>query len=321
MSWRFTLWRLLQVVPTALGIVLVGFVLVHAAPGDPVLVVAGEHGDADYYAFMRGRFGLDRPLPEQIITYFGRVLRGDLGTSRVHGRPVLEVIAERAPATLLLTGSALLVSTLAGILAGIIAARRPGSGRDGVITAVTLTLYAAPVFWLGQLAILIFAFHLGLFPVQGMTAAAGATTGLGGLLDIAHHLALPVLVLASQEVTAVTRLTLTGLIDELASDHVRTARAKGLAERAVLVRHALPRALLSVLTVVGARVGHLIAGAVIVEIVFGWPGIGRLMLTALQTRDAPILLGIFFVVALAVILANVLTDLMHAAFDPRVRYR
>jgi peptide/nickel transport system permease protein len=318
---RYVAWRLLQVLPAAAGILLIGFVLIHAAPGDPVLALAGEHGDAAYYEFMRERYGLDRPLPQQMVTYAGRVVRGDFGVSYVYGRPALEVILERAPATVLLTGVALLLSILLGVPLGALAARRPHGARDAAITTAALGLYSAPVFWIAQLAILALALRLGLFPVQGMSTAGSAATGIAHALDVARHLALPALVLASQEMAAMVRLTRSGLITELATDHVRTARAKGLTERVVLVRHALPRPLLPVVTVIGARAGHLIAGAVIVEIVFGWPGLGRLLMVALQTRDAPILLGVFFLVSLTVILANLITDLVYGAIDPRVRYR
>lgn len=303
------------------GIVLAGFLLIHLAPGDPILALAGEHGDAQYYAFMRERFGLDQPLPQQLATYFSRVATGDLGFSYVHGRPTLQVIMERAPATLLLTGTAFVMAVLIAIPLGALAARRPHGGRDIGISTVALAFYSSPVFWLGQLSILIIALHLGLLPVQGMTSPGSAAGGLSGVADIARHLALPALVLASHEIAVIVRLTRSGLIDELARDHIRTARAKGVRERLVMLRHALPRALLPVLTVAGSRAGHLIAGAAIVEIVFGWPGMGRLLLSSLQTRDAPVLLGLFFVVSFTVVCVNLLTDLLYAAIDPRVRYR
>ncbi|MBA2291805.1 MAG: ABC transporter permease [Gemmatimonadales bacterium] len=309
--------RVLQALPGAIMIVIVAFVLVHAAPGDPVLAIAGEHGDAAYYAFMRERFGLDTPLPRRLVTYLGRVFQGDFGESYVHGRPVISIIAERIPATLLLTASALLLSVVGGVPLGVAAARRAGRRGDAVITTAALALHASPAFWVAQLAIVGFAFHLGWFPVQGMETAGGAV-GIGGVGDMLHHLVLPALVLAAQQLAAIVRLTRSGLVVEFWSDHVRTARSKGLSDRAVTWRHALPRALLPVVTIVGARVGHLLAGAVIVEAVFGWPGLGRLLLDALQSRDTPILLGLFFVVSLAVIVSNVLTDVAHAAMDPRV---
>lgn len=321
MNGRVVVGRLLQVVPTVVGIMLISFLLIHLAPGDPVFALAGEHGDAAYYSFMRHRFGLDEPLLRQLGTYVARVATGDLGFSYVQGRSAISVIMERANATLLLTGVALLLAVAVAIPLGVTAARRPQSGRDIGITGIALACYSAPVFWIGQLAILLVALGLGMLPVQGMTSAGSTAAGMSRLLDVLRHVALPALVLASQELAVLVRLTRSGLLDELARDHIRTARAKGVSERFVLLRHALPRALLPTLTVIGARVGHLIAGAAIVEVVFGWPGMGRLMLTALQTRDTPILLGLFLIVSFAVVLVNLVTDLVHAAVDPRVRVR
>lgn len=318
---RFVLRRLLQVVPTVAGILLVSFLLVHIAPGDPVVALAGEHGDAAYYASMRERFGLDRPLPEQLATYALRVASGELGFSYVQGRSAGSVIAERIPATLLLTGTAMLLAIAGAIPLGALAGRRPHGARDVGISALALALFSAPVFWVAQLAMLVVALGLGLAPVEGMITAGSEATGLARALDVGRHLALPALVLASQELAALIRLTRGGVIDELARDHVRTARAKGLGERLVLVRHALPRALLPAITVVGARAGHLVAGAAVVEIVFGWPGTGRLLITSLQTRDTPVLLGLFLVVSFGVVLVNIVTDLAYAAVDPRVQLR
>lgn len=312
--------RLLQVVPTVLAILLVGFLLVHVAPGDPVLALAGEHGDEAYYDFMRDRFGLDEPLPRRTLTYLSRVVRGDLGVSYVQGRPVRQVLLERVPATLLLTGTALVVSTFLGILLGALAARKPHGPRDAFVTVSTLGLFASPVFWIGQMAIVVASFHLGWFPVQGMRSAVGPAQGPAAMLDILHHLALPALVLASQEIAAVSRLTRQSLLAELASAHVRTARAKGLDEARVMFKHALRRALLPVVTVVGSRAGHLLAGTVVVEVVFAWPGLGRLLVTSVQARDMPVILGTFFLVAAGVVLANLATDLVYRSLDPRIRY-
>lgn len=321
MTGGFVLRRLLQVAPTVAGILLVSFLLLHLAPGDPVIAIAGEHGDAAYYAAMRQRFGLDRPLPEQLVTYALRVASGDLGFSYVQGRSAAVVIAERIPATLLLTGTAMLLAVASAIPLGAIAGRRPHGVRDVSISALALALYSTPVFWVAQLAILLVAVRLGLAPVQGMVTAGSDVTGAAHVLDVLRHLALPALVLASQELATLARLTRSGVIDELARDYVRTARAKGVGERGVLIRHALPRALLPAITVIGARVGHLLAGAAVVEIVFGWPGTGRLLVAALQTRDTPVLLGLFLVISLGVVLANIVTDLAYAAVDPRIRLR
>ena len=321
MNARFVGRRLLQVVPTMTAILIISFLLIHLEPGDPVLALAGEHGDAAYYAFMRRRFALDQPLPQQLMTYLSRVLTGDLGFSYVYGRDTFRVIMDRMPATLLLTGTALVISVLVAIPLGAVAAARPHGARDVGISTIALGLYSTPAFWIGQLAILGLSLRLGVFPVQGMTSAGNTVTGASHAWDVVRHLALPAMVLASQEIAVLVRVTRSTLLDELPRDHIRTARAKGLSEFQALVRHALPRALLPVVTIVGARVGHLIAGAAVVEIIFGWPGMGRLLLASLQSRDTPILLGLFLVVSLTVVLANLFSDLVHAAIDPRIRLR
>lgn len=312
--------RLLQVVPTVAGIVAVAFFLVHAAPGDPVLALAGEYGNADYYEAIRARFGLDRPLIEQFVTYFRRVLLGDFGVSYVHGRPAMAVIADRLPATLLLAGTALVLSSVVGVGLGVAAGRRHGTPLDLAITGTVLTVFAAPVFWLGQMALLTLALGMGWFPVQGVSTAGSDASGLTRMLDTGHHLALPALVLASQQVAAVARLTRAGLIEELRRDHIRTARGKGLSERRVVWVHGLRRAALPVVTLVGGRLGYLLGGTAVVEIVFGWPGVGRLLLTSIEARDLPILFGVFFIVGLSVVLANLATDLLYSRLDPRIRY-
>lgn len=321
MTARYVGWRLFQVVPTIGGILVLGFLLIQMAPGDPVEAIAGQNGTAEYYAFMRDRFGLDQPLLVQLATFAGRVITGDFGLSFIQGRPAFEVVLERVPATLLLVSSSLAVSTLIGIGLGVVAGSRPAGLRDLTISGVTLAFYAAPVFWVGQLAILTIAVPVDWFPVQGMTSPGSDRTGLSHWADVARHLVLPTLVLASQEVAAVARLTRTGLAEELRSDHVRTARAKGLPEATVVGRHALRRALLPVVTVVGGRMGHLIAGTVVIETVFGWPGMGRLLITSVQSGDRPVLLAMFALVALSVVISNLLTDLCYARLDPRIRYR
>jgi peptide/nickel transport system permease protein len=316
---RYLLRRLLQVVPAVAGIVLLAFVVVHTAPGDPVVALGGEHGDAAYYAFIRAKFGLDRPLPEQLLAYGASVLRGDLGQSFVHGRPVAHVVAERLPATLLLMGTALLLSSPAGVWLGVLAARRTQRPADLALRTAALLAHATPSFWLAQLAAIVLALGTGLFPVQGFTDPRQTLTGWRYALDVLHHLALPALVLAAGELALTTRLTRTGVLEALATDYARTARAKGLPERAI-VRHALRNALLPVVTIIGGRAGMLFTGAVLVETVFAWPGLGQLMLSSILTRDIPVLLGLFVLVSVAVIVANLLTDLAYAWLDPRVRY-
>ncbi len=321
MSARYVARRLLQVVPTVVGIVVVTFVVIQLAPGDPVDAVASGNGDAGYYEFMRAKFGLDRPVLQQFLTYVGNVFRGDLGVSFAQGRSVSDLIAERLPATLLLMGTALAVSTAGGIVLGAVAARRPFGPLDLSMTTAALVGYALPVFWLAQLALLLVAYRTGWFPIQGMTDARTAYTGWAHVADVAHHLVLPALVLAVSEVALIARVTRSGLLQERARDYVRTASAKGLSTTGTLLRHALPNALLPVVTIVGSRMGFLFSGAVLVETVFGWPGLGRLLLTAAEQRDHPILLGMVLLVAFSVVVANLLTDFAYAYIDPRIRYR
>lgn len=316
----YTARRLVQIVPAVGGILVAGFLLIQLAPGDPVLALAGEHGDAAYYAAMREKYGLDQPLPVQFAAFASNAVRGDLGISYVHGRSAMSVIWDRLGATALLAVSALMLSTIVGMAAGVLAAIRAGRVTDALVSGVSLSLYAAPVFWVGQLSLLLFSLRLGWFPSHGMFSATPPSGAFASVVDLLHHLALPALVLASQEVAAVARLTRIGLVEEFGTDHIRTARAKGVGEVGVVFRHAMRRAMGPVVTVIGARIGYILSGAVVVEIVFGWPGIGRLLLSAMQTRDGPILLGIFFVVAVSVVLANLITDLAYGRLDPRIRY-
>ena len=321
MNRRYVVRRLLQVLPAVASILIVTFAVVQAAPGDPVVAVAGESGNEEYYDFMREKFGLDRPVVEQFWTYATNVLRGDLGVSFVQGQEVVDLILERVPATLLLMGSALAVSTVGGIVLGALAARRPFGPFDLGVSTGALIGYALPSFWLAQLAMLTIAFRTGWFPIQGMTDARADYTGLAHYLDVARHLVLPSLVLAASEVALITRIARTGILAEMDSDYIKVAQAKGLSPTGALVHHALRNALLPVVTVVGTRIGFLFSGAVLVETVFGWPGLGRLVLSAAQTRDHPLLLGMVLLVAFSLVLSNLLTDLLYARVDPRIRYR
>lgn len=320
MTVRYVLRRVAQLLPAVAGIVLVGFLLVHLAPGDPVLALAGTDGDAEYYTRMRERFGLDRPLLFQLGAYARNVLTGELGVSFTQGRPVSAVILGRLPATLLLTSTALAISTVVGIGMGVFAARRPHGIVDVSTNAAALSLFAAPSFWLGQLALLGLAGGVGWFPVQGMSSARGVDGTFAQVLDVAHHLALPALVLASQQLALLSRLTRTALLEETRMPHVRTARAKGLTPRRIMYVHTLRRALLPAATLVGGRIGHVLAGTVVIEVVFGWPGLGRLLVTAIQSRDQPVILGMFVMISFSVVVANLLTDLAYGLLDPRIRH-
>jgi peptide/nickel transport system permease protein len=313
--------RLFQAVPLLLGNLVLTFVLIHLAPGDPIYALAGQSGDAAYYAAMRAKFGLDRSLAEQLGIYILNALRGDFGYSYTYAQPVFGVIFDRIPATLLLMAPALVLSTGVGILLGMLAASHAHDPPDHVILAGTLVGAAIPGFWLGQVLVIVFAAGLGIFPVQGMSTARGTVSGLAAIVDVMRHLVLPVVTLATLQLALVTRLTRSSVREALADEYVRAGRAKGLSNGQVLVRHALPNALLPVVTVIGGHFGTLLTGAVLVEIIFAWPGLGRLLYDATLARDYPLLMAIFLVASIGVILANVIVDVLYGWLDPRVRFK
>jgi len=321
MAWAYVLRRLAQLVP-ALGMVLVvTFALIQLVPGDPASAYAGEYATPETIALLRQQYGLDQPLWRQFGTYVGNVLRGDFGNSFSYARPVSTIIAERLPATLLLTMTALVLSVGGGILLGRLAARRPSGALDVGVTGTALLAHAIPGFFLGQVAILILGLRWRLFPVLGMTDTRIRYTGVDQALDVIYHLLLPAMVLAASEITLVTRLTRTGLVEQMGHEYTRTARSKGVSPRDVLIHHALPNAALPLITVIGSRVGFLLSGAVIIETVFSWPGLGLLLVNSVQTGDRPLTLGLVLLVAISVLIANLLTDLVYAWVDPRIRYR
>lgn len=317
---RYLLRRLLQIIPMLWGIGTLTFLLIHLAPGDPIVALSGEFSTAEYQRDMERYYGLDRSLPEQYLLYMTSLMSGNLGVSFYFKQPVVGVILERLPATLLLVVPALIFSSLAGIWLGALAAQQRRSILDLGILITVLTSYAIPVFWLAQILLLLFAVQLDWFPVQGMYDVRAAYSGPYLWLDIVYHLSLPLLTLTLQQLAMILLLTRAGVSNELRQDYVRTARAKGLPSGTVLNRHALRNALLPVVTVIGGRIAFIIAGAVLTETVFAWPGLGRLILTASLNRDYPLILGLFLFISLAVLLANLVTDFIYAALDPRIRY-
>lgn len=318
---RYVLGRFFQAFPLLLGVVTIVFVLIHLAPGDPVLALVGDFpAPEEYVRKVREEFGLDRPLIEQYVRYVGNLARGEFGYSFVQRRPVLQVIGERAAATALLTGTALVVATLLGVGLGLIAARRPSTVLDATVSGAAVVGFSVPVFWVGQLLILLFAVTLGWLPAQGMVSLRVGPTGWDRVLDVASHLVLPATALALRLVAMTTRLTRASLLEVLGQEFIRTAEAKGAGPRRVLGRHALPNALLPLVTFVGYNLGFLLAGSALIETVFGWPGVGRLLYDSVFTRDYPVLLGIFLTVSLSVVLANLLTDVLYAYLDPRIRH-
>ncbi|GAA5338087.1 ABC transporter permease [Thermus scotoductus] len=302
----YALRRLLIAIPTLFGVVLLVFLMVRLAPGDPAVLLAGEFATPETLEAIRARYGLDRPLPEQFLIYLEALLRGDLGESARSRRPVLEELQTYFPNTVELASAAILVALLTGIPLGILAALRPGSGLDLGVMILALIGVSMPVFWFGLLAILIFSVELGWFPVAGKGTLA--------------HLVLPAITLGVNATALLARMTRGALLEVLSQDYIRTARAKGLAERVVIFKHALRNALIPVVTVAGLEFGSLLAGAVITETIFAWPGLGQLLVGSILARDYPVVQGAVLLVATTFILVNLLVDLLYAWIDPRVRY-
>lgn len=319
---RYVAVRLLQIPAVLFGLVTVIWLVVRLAPGDPVLALVGDFpAPEEYVRKVRAEFGLDRSLPEQFVRYVAAVATGDLGFSFVFRRPVLGLVLERATATALLTVTALGLASIAGVALGLVAARRPFSVLDALISGGSVVGFSVPVFWLGQLLILLFAVTLGWLPAQGMVSLRASPEGWDRVLDVARHLVLPAAALSLRFLAMTARLARASTLEVLGRDYVRTAQAKGASEPRVLFRHALPNAILPVLTLVGYNFGFVLAGSALIETVFGWPGMGRLLYDSVFARDFPVLLGIMIVVSLTVVLANLATDLLYAYFDPRIRFR
>lgn len=317
---RLLIRRAVQSLILILLLIIINFFLIHLAPGDPVHLLAGQSGDEQYYDFIRAKFGLDQPLVTQLWIYLSSVLRGNLGYSLSHQQPVAAVILARIPATLILMVSAVCLASVTGVLLGVEAARRENSFYDRVINTFALLAYSLPSFSIGLLMLLFFSLYLGLFPAQGMVSANQDLTGLDYWLDLLIHLALPVLTLAIVQLAQIMRLTRTEMLNVLGENFITTARAKGVKEGRVLYGHALRNALLPVVTIVGSDFGMLLSGAVLVETVFAYPGLGRLMLEAIAARDYPVLLGLFLVISIGVAVVNFITDMIYPLLDPRIEY-
>ncbi len=313
--------RILAVIPTMFGVLLVTFALVQAVPGDAAILLAGEGASPERLQEIRRELGTDRPVPQQFATYVGKVARGDLGDSTSLGKPVTTVLLERLGPTLLLGGTALIISTVMGLLLGSVAARRPFGRTDLAVTSVSLITYAIPAFWLAQIAAIVFAVRLGLVPLLGYSDVRQNLTGLEHLADVAYHLVLPATVLAISEMALLTRVTRSGLLQESGRDYARTARAKGVSEERILSHHVMRNALLPVVTVIGSRVGFLFSSVVVIEAVFSWPGLGSLITSAARESDRETMIGLVLMISFIVILANAVTDVVYGWIDPRIGSR
>jgi peptide/nickel transport system permease protein len=313
---RYLARRLLLLVPVLAGVSIVIFMVLHLSPGDPVEIMLGSQATQEDRARLRGDLGLDQPLHVQYVRWLGHVVRGDLGRSIWMKRPVLAEVLGRFKATLILTCTALVLSTVIGIALGVSSASRPHSVLDRTSTVASLFGASMPSFWLGIVLMVVFALRLGWLPASGMYAPYGG----GDLRDLLAHLVLPAVTLAAASVTIVARLTRAAMLETLSQDYIRTARAKGVVERMVVLRHGLKNALIPIVTVIGVQAGYLLGGAVLTETVFAWPGVGTLMVQGILARDFPLVQGCVLVVALSFVLVNLAVDLLYAWLDPRIRY-
>jgi len=304
-----------------LAVLILNFLLMHAAPGDIADTIAQDMGgaDAEIMARIRSDYGLDLPVWQQLLKYIGNVLQGDLGYSFFFNTPVTALLLERVPATLLLVISAQILALFVGVLLGVIAARRPNGLTSHFVTLLALFSYSAPVFWTGIMLLIGLSLMIPLFPVAGMQDVTIEGGWWTHALDVLHHLVLPVATLASIFLALYSRLCRASMLEVLGSDYVRTAKAKGLPERAVVFKHALRNALSPVVTLAGLQFSAVVSGAVLVETVFSWPGLGTLALQSILARDTPTILGILFFSSLVVVVVNLITDAVLRLIDPRIR--
>jgi ABC-type dipeptide/oligopeptide/nickel transport system permease component len=311
---RYVMVRLLAALPVALGVASVVFIVIRLS-GDPVDLMLPPDASREQRDDLRQRLGLDAPPLVQYSTWLGHLLVGDLGRSLLTGEPVTDLVFRRVGPTVLLTVAALTIAVVAGVLLGTIAGVNRNSGIDRVSMVISVLGTSMPSFWLGLLLLLLFSVRLGWLPTGGMYSPLGPR-----LEDLPAHLVLPAVTLGVSSMALIARLTRSSMLEVIGEDFIRTARAKGLRYRVIVARHALKNALIPVVTIVGLQVGNLLGGAIIVESIFSWPGVGSLMLMGISQRDFPLVQGAVLVIALAFVLVTLVVDLLYAYLDPRIRY-
>ncbi len=316
--------RMLQYVMLIVVILVLNFMLPRAMPGTPLAFLAGEDVGlmtTEQREEVMAQHGLDRPLPHQFARYMGNLLQGDFGYSFQQRRPITDILMERLPWTLLLAGANLVLTTIIGVLVGAVAAWRRGGRADAGLLATFVFMAAMPSFWIGMILVAVFAAQLGWFPVYGAYSTYAGLTGWERIVDIGRHLVLPLTSLVFISVSSVFFTMRYSMLSVLREDYISMARAKGVPERLVKYRHAMRNALLPVLTIFMLNLGFIFSGAVVIETVFAYPGIGRLLFQAVLTRDYPVLQATFLLITMTVIIANIVADLLYPLFDPRVRVR
>ena len=311
--------RALLALSVVVGVATLTFIMIHVAPGDPIYVLAGDGGSPEYYADMRAKYGLDRPIVEQFSRYAAAVFMADFGYSFMYQEPVFRVIVDRAPASLLLGFTSLLLAVSGGFAVGSIAGARRDGALDVAARALSSIAYSAPVFWTGQVLIILVSVKLGLLPAGGMTTARDDPRGIAYVADVARHLALPALTLALPFMAVVIRVTRAAMVEALKEPFVLAARARGLSDTRIVTRHAAANAVVPVVALVGEHAASVVAGAALTEALFGWPGLGYLVLHASLHRDYPLVIAAFIVISTSVVVFNAATDLACAYLDPRIR--
>lgn len=332
---QFLLRRLGMVIPTFIGVSLFTFALIYLIPGDPITIMGGERGfGPEQRAELEAMLGLDKPIWQQYFIYLGNVLQGDLGTSYVTRQPVMSEFMSLFPATIELTVCAAIFAVITGLTLGILAAIKRGGLLDHTVMTISLTGYSMPIFWWALLLILLFSVNLGWTPVSGRLDVmfwVDEVTGFmlidtllsdedGAFLSALSHLVLPAIVLGTIPMAVIARMTRSSMLEVLGEDYIRTARAKGLSKRRIIVKHALRNALIPVITVMGLQVGLLLSGAILTETIFAWPGIGKWLIESIGRRDYPVVQGGLLLIATIIILVNLLVDLMYGVVNPRVRH-
>ena len=317
---HYLLTRISQI-PITLGIILgISFFLIHAAPGDPVAALAGDYVTKEYRDLIIQHYGLDQPLITQSFKYFKNVVTGDFGDSYYFKAPVFAVISTRVLPTLLLIVPSVVLSTFFGIVLGMLTVRFKSYTIGIGIPILATIIYALPTFWLGYLLILFFSINLNIFPIQGMSNPRYSLEGLEYYIDVFKHLALPLLTMVLTQLAQVVLLVKSRLSEEIQRPYFKTALSKGLKRQSAIFNHALPNAMLPIVTVLGTRFGFLITGSILTETVFAWPGLGRLMIIAIEVRDYPLVLGILFMLSLIILILNLITDLIYTILDPRINF-
>lgn len=319
MKWKYTLKRLLIAIPTFLGITILAYFILNLAPGSPLdAMLVDPRITAAELERKRIALGLDKPVIVQYFNWLKMLLQGDLGFSYSTQRPVADMILERLPATATLAGASMVFSLLIAIPLGIFAATKPNSKRDYISGGISMLMMATPNFFVGLVFIYFFAIVFQILPSGGMYSSAG---GAKTFADLAKHMIMPCMVLSFQQIGNWVRHMRSGMLEVMQEDYIRTARSKGLKQKMVIIKHGLKNALIPVITIIGMSIPSLVGGAVVTEQVFGWPGVGSLMVTAIEARDYPVIMGVTVMIAVAVLLANILTDLAYGFVDPRISYK